>query len=79
MTADALEAAKEYYPHMPAEGTIFWASRKDGSFTEGKLTRITISRLVQRLGVEVGLYRVEMAQTRGGKEREKRIGNSICS
>lgn len=74
LTPPTLFAAETYHPHMPAEGTIFWTSRKDGSFTDGKLTRITVSRLVQRVGVDADFFRVEITQTKTGKKREKRIG-----
>ena len=42
--------------------------------TDGVLNRITLSRLVQRLGVGVSFYWVEIETTPNGKVRERKIG-----
>lgn len=74
LTPETNAAAVAYRPWMAAEGGIFWSSRKDGQLMTTKLTRITVSRLVQRLGVDVGFYREEATVTPGGRRKVQRIG-----
>ena len=74
LTADTLVSALGYRNWMPDEGAVFWGSRKGGELTKTKLNRITVSRLVQRLGVDVGFYRQEVKVTRGGKRKVAKVG-----
>jgi len=74
LTVGAYKTAVSYLPLMPAEGQIFLGSRKGGELTTGTLNRITLSRLVQRLGVHAGFYRVEIWFNHKGEPRERKIG-----
>ena len=74
LTVGAYKTAVSYQSLMPAEGGIFLGSRKGGELTTGTLNRITLSRLVQRLGVGVGFYRVEIWFNQKGEPRERKIG-----
>ena len=74
LTVGAWKTAVSYQPLMPLEGGIFLGSRKGGELTTGLLNRITLSRLVQRLGVGVGFYRVEIWFNQKGEPRERKIG-----
>ncbi len=74
LTVEAYKTAVLYQSLMPAEGGIFLSSRKGGALTTGLLNRITLSRLVQRLGVGIGFYRVEIWHAHNGDVRERKIG-----
>lgn len=74
LTVGAHKTAVSYQPLMSTEGGIFLGSRKGGALTTGMLNRITLSRLVQRLGVPVGFYRVEIWFNHKGEPRERKVG-----
>lgn len=57
LTPDTMNALIAYKPFMPIEGSILRGSHKSGTLTDKKLTRITLSRTVQSLGIQVGLYK----------------------
>ena len=74
LTVGAYKTAVDYEALMPIEGGTFLGSRKGGELTTGTLNRITLSRLVQRLGIGVGFYRVEMGYKSNGDLKETKIG-----
>lgn len=74
LTVGAYKTAVSYRHLMPAEGAIFPGSRKGGELTGSPLNRITLSRLVQRMGVGVGFYRLEEWVNHKGELRERKIG-----
>ena len=58
LTNDTLRAVQEYLPFMPESGPMMCGSRRGGSLTEARLTRITLSRTVTRFGISLGIKKL---------------------